>query len=68
MIDKIPEMASLKDASRQTGLSYNALRNMCNKDAVPHIRVGTGRNASIKINMTALSRILNGEEVIQNET
>lgn len=68
MIDMIPEMASLKDASRRTGLSYNALRNMCNSDAVPHIRIGTGRNASIKINMTALGRILNGEEVINSET
>ena len=63
MVDMIPEMASLRDASRRTGLSYNALRNMCNENSVPHIRVGTGRNASIKINMTALSRILNGEEV-----
>ena len=67
MIDFIPEMTSLKDASKRTGLSYNALRNMCNEGTVPHIRIGTGRNACIKINLTALSRILNGEEILSNE-
>ncbi len=31
MIDMIPEMTSLKDASKRTGLSYTSLRNMCNE-------------------------------------
>ena len=67
MIDFIPEMTSLKDASKRTGLSYNALRNMCNEGKCPHIRIGGGQNASIKINLSALCRILNGEEVTPNE-
>ena len=67
MIDMIPEMTSLKDASKRTGLSYTSLRNMCNEGKCPHIRIGTGRNASIKINLSALCRMLNGEEGFDNE-
>ena len=66
MIDMIPEMTSLKDASKRTGLSYTSLRKMCNEGKCPHIRIGTGRNASIKINLSALCRMLNGEEGFDN--
>lgn len=67
MIDLIPEMTSLREASKRTGLSYNALRNMCNKGECPHIRIGEGKNKTIKVNLTALCRKLNGEENGNNE-
>lgn len=60
MIDMIPEMCSLKDASKRTGLSYNYLRHLCIDDSIPHIRIGSGRNAHIKVNLTALCKFLNG--------
>ena len=66
MIDMIPEMTSLKDASQRTGLSYTSLRKMCNEGKCPHIRIGEGRNASIKINLSAVCRMLNGEEGFDN--
>lgn len=62
MIETIPEMTSLKDASKRTGLSYNAIRHMCLNGKCPHIRVGEGKNPTIKVNFSALCRILNGEE------
>ena len=62
MSDMIPEMTGLREASRRTGLSYNALRNMCNKGECPHIRVGEGKHPTIKVNYTALCKKLNGEE------
>lgn len=41
--DKIPEMVSIKEASRRTGLSYDFLRKQCLKGNLVHIRVGTGK-------------------------
>lgn len=64
MIDMIPQMIGLKECSSKTGLSYNALRHMCLDNRVPNIRCGR----TIKVNYTALCRILNGEEGFQNET
>jgi len=60
--DMIPEMIGVKECSERTGLSYNALRLMCLDNKIPHIRCGR----TIKINYSALCRILNGEEVFSN--
>ena len=56
--DMIPEMIGVRECARRTGLSYNALRVMCNENKIPHIRCGR----TIKVNYTCLVRILNGEE------
>lgn len=62
MSEMIPEMIGLKEASKRTGLSYNALRHMCNDNKCPSIRVGDGKHPTIKVNYTALCKILNGTE------
>ena len=41
--DKIPEMVSIREASRRTGLSYDFLRKECLRGHLVHIRVGTGK-------------------------
>ena len=41
--DKIPEMVTIKEASRRTGFSYDFLRKECLKGNLVHIRVGTGK-------------------------
>ena len=39
----IPEMISIREASKRTGLSYDHLRKECLKGHVKHIRIGTGK-------------------------
>ncbi len=39
----IPEMITLREASRRTGLSYDFLRKECLRGNVVHIRVGSGK-------------------------
>lgn len=41
--DKVPEMVSIREASRRTGLSYDFLRKECLKGNLVHIRVGKGK-------------------------
>ena len=36
----IPEMVSISEASRRTGLSYDYLRKECLKGSIKHLRVG----------------------------
>ena len=57
--DFIPVMMGLREAAEKVNLSYNALRLMCLDDKIPHIRCGK----TIKVNFTALCKILNGEEL-----
>ena len=57
MNGKIPVMLSLKDASSETGLSYDSLRKMCLSNTIVHIRVGT----KFFVNMDKLIEFLNGE-------
>ena len=56
--NKIPEMVTLKDAAKRTGLSYYYLRNQCLAGKIVHIRAG----AKILINFDRLINLLNGEE------
>lgn len=49
-VQHIPFMLGLRDAAKQTGLSYYYLRHLCLDNKVAHIRAG--RN--FKINMDAL--------------
>lgn len=66
MIDMIPEMIGLRECASRTGLSYNSLRLMCLNNQIPYIRVGTTTKGKLKVNYTALCRILNGEEATNN--
>ncbi len=47
----IPEMVTIKEASKRTGLSYDYLRKQCIKGNIIHILVGNGKRL---INMDAL--------------
>lgn len=67
MTEMIPEMIGLRECASRTGLSYNALRHMCLNDQVPHIRVGTPTKGKLIVNFTALCRMLNGEELGNEE-
>ena len=40
--EKIPEMVTIKEASRRTGLSYDYLRKQCLQGNLAHLRVGNG--------------------------
>lgn len=52
-----PTMVSLNEAKAITGLSYEALRQMCISGEIVHIRVG----AKYLINLEKLIAKLNGE-------
>ena len=41
--DYIPEMVTIREASRRTGLSYDFLRKSCLSVRLVHIRVGHGK-------------------------
>lgn len=41
--DAVPEMVSIREAARRTGLSYDFLRKSCLAGKIVHIRVGTGK-------------------------
>lgn len=60
MID-IPTMLSLKDAAQRTGLSYYEIRFLCIDGKVPHIRLGSGQNGKILVNLERLVEYLNTE-------
>ncbi len=52
----IPEMVTLQEASRRTGLSYDFLRKQCVQGNLTHIRVGNGKRL---VNMDSLMEQLN---------
>lgn len=54
----VPEMITLREASRRTGLSYDFLRKGCLSGQFVHIRAGS----KILINFNKLVDKLNGEE------
>jgi len=54
----VPEMITLREASRRTGLSYDYLRKGCLSGDLIHIRAGS----KILINFNKLIDKLNGEE------
>lgn len=41
--DKIPEMVSLQEAAKRTGLSYYYLRSECLKGNLVYLRIGSGK-------------------------
>ena len=41
VMEIIPEMITLKDASNRTGISYDWLRKLCLKGKIVHIRAGS---------------------------
>lgn len=41
--DEVPEMVSIREAARRTGLSYDFLRKSCLAGRIVHIRIGTGK-------------------------
>ena len=59
MNDTIPEMVTLNEAARRTGLSYNCLRDLCLSRTIVFIRAGS----KYLINFGKLCDYLNkGEE------
>lgn len=40
VIELVPEMIPIKEASKRTGLSYECLRKMCLRGQIVHIRTG----------------------------
>lgn len=55
MTDVIPEMISINEASKRTGLSYELLRKLCLTGEIIHIRSG----AKYLINFPLLCEYLN---------
>lgn len=41
IIEMVPEMITLKEASNRTGVSYDWLRKLCIQGKIVHIRAGT---------------------------
>lgn len=58
--EMIPTMVPIREASKQTGISYGALRRMCIDGEIVHIRIGSGRG-KILVNMNRLAEYLNGK-------
>lgn len=54
----IPEMITINEASKRTGLSYDCLRKMCIAKQIVFIRSGT----KYLINFSKLCDFLNGGE------
>jgi len=54
--DRIPEMVSLREACRRTGLSYGFLRKECLAGNIVYIRVGPGK---FLINLDLLVKQMN---------
>lgn len=40
-VEMIPEMITLRDASKRTGISYDWLRKLCLQGKIVHIRAGS---------------------------
>jgi excisionase family DNA binding protein len=55
--ERLPDMATIKEASRRSGLSYDAIRNMVLQGKVMHYKVGAKR----LVNMESLARVIRGE-------
>ena len=55
MNELIPEMVSISEASRRTGLSYELLRQLCLRNMIVHIKSGR----KYLINFGALCAYLN---------
>lgn len=43
MQETIPEMVTIQEASKRTGLSYDYLRKSCLAGRIVHIRIGHGK-------------------------
>ena len=57
-MDNIPKMLSIKEASKKTGMSYDAIRNLCLQNRIVYIRTG----AKYLINMDKFVEFLNKGE------
>ena len=55
----MPRMIGLKQASQETGLSYNCLRQLCLKGEVAHVRAGV----KYLINSEKLTEYLNNSGI-----
>ena len=40
IVELVPEMITLNEASKRTGLSYDLLRKMCLRGTIVHIKAG----------------------------
>lgn len=56
----LPTMLPLREASTQTGISYDELRRLCLEGRVANLRVGS-RRGKILINFNCLLDFLNKE-------
>lgn len=56
----VPRMIGLKQASQETGLSYNCLRQMCLRGEIAHIRAGS----KFLVNSEKLAEHLNASGII----
>lgn len=59
----IPTMVTIKEASGQTGLSYDYIRKLCLQRKIVYIRAG----CKYLINLEKLVDFLNTGEAVQNE-
>ena len=39
--DNIPEMSTIKEAARRTGVSYDCIRKLCLQKKIVHIKAGS---------------------------
>ena len=56
MCNDVPTMRTLREASKESGLSYDCLRKLCLSGKIIHVRAGK----KILVNMDRLSDYLNG--------
>lgn len=57
--NNVPRMRPIKEVSAETGISYDAIRKMCLRKEIPHIRCGK----KFLVNLDRFIDYLNGEQV-----
>ena len=56
VVEMIPEMVTIREASERSGLSYYTIRRLCLTDKIVHIKTGT----KFLVNWNKFLEYLNG--------
>lgn len=62
-MNNVPRMLGLKEAATEFSLSYNAVRQMALRGAIPAVRIGKGK---ILVNADGIAAYLNSAKLTDN--
>ena len=58
--EMIPEMVTIREAAKRTGISYDAIRKLILAGEITFIRIGSGRGKYL-VNLDRFCEFLNGK-------